>query len=288
MDANPNAGATDVDGAATRLASMFKSEQPGLSTEPKHEENPQVEPETEQQEEPKYKVKVGDEEKDVTIEDLKKGYMMQSDYSKKTALVAEQRKTLEAKQSEIDSQLAEARSLLDLEIENLNSPEMLELKQTNPESYLKEFDKVDRKVKKFEKLKAKRFAEQQEKQAELNKREYEALTAAIPEWLDVSARDKEASEIFSQLKNMGFSDDELTNLSDHRMFVLARKALMFERISTQDLSSKVDKKPPKTVKPSNPEERKLSPNENARRQLSKTGSMKDAAKLFNQMMKGVL
>ena len=99
---------------------------------------------------------------------------------------------------EIDSQLAEAKELLDIEIENLTSPEMQELKEYDPEKYLKEFEKVQKKQDKFNKLKTKREQEQLARQQELSRKEFEALVTAIPDWMDESVRNKEAAEVFSK------------------------------------------------------------------------------------------
>ena len=67
--------------------------------EPTPQEQPQQEEEQTQeeqpQEEPKYKVKVGNEEVEVTQEELVRGYMRQSDYTRKTQELANQRHQFE-------------------------------------------------------------------------------------------------------------------------------------------------------------------------------------------------
>lgn len=293
-------GATDMEGAASRLSSMLKPERLGLPTEeakepvqdaPKAEEQEEAveTPEGDTQaEEPRYKVKVGDEEKEVTIDELRKGYMMESDYRRKTSQVSEQRKAIEAKGAEIEQQLTEAKELLDFEIQNLESPEMLELKEYDPQEYLKQYEKVQKKVDKFNKLQAKRQAEQAERMKEVARKEFEALTTAIPEWLDESVRSKEANDVFAKLRDFGYSDDELTRLTDHRMFVLARKAMMLDKINAQDLEAKKLRTPPKTQQPGTPktaEERQNSDTKALRDKVRKGGNMQDAAKLFRALMK---
>lgn len=293
-------GATDMEGAASRLSSMLKPERLGLPTEDAKEpvqEAPKAEEQEEavetpegdtQAEEPRYKVKVGDEEKEVTIEELRKSYMMESDYRRKTSQVAEQRKAIEAKGAEIEQQLTEAKELLDFEIQNLESPEMLELKEYDPQEYLKQYEKVQKKVDKFNRLQAKRQTEQAERMKEVARKEFEALTTAIPEWLDESVRSKEANDVFAKLRDFGYSDDELTRLTDHRMFVLARKAMMLDKINAQDLEAKKLRTPPKTQQPGTPktaEERQNSDTKALREKVRKGGNMQDAAKLFRALMK---
>lgn len=297
MDANPETGATDVDGAAKRLRSLFNAEQSGLSPSPKQDvekESQQPEAKTEaetsqddtQAEEPRYKVKVNGEEKEVTIEDLRKGYMMESDYRQKTSQVAEQRKAVEAKAQEIEQQLAEAKELLSLDIENLNSPEMQQMKEIYPAEYYKEVEKVEKKKEKFEKLKAKREAEQQERQRELHKKEYEALTTAIPEWLDESVRDKEATDALIKLKGMGFSDAELFAMTDHRMFLIGKELAKVDKISKQNIDAKKVKTPPKVIQPGTSTEKTESDSVKSKRDaLRRSGSIDAAADLFRSFMK---
>ena len=67
--------------------------EPTPQEQPQQEE--QEEPEEQPQEEPKYKVKVGNEEVEVTQEELVRGYMRQSDYTRKTQELANQRHQFE-------------------------------------------------------------------------------------------------------------------------------------------------------------------------------------------------
>lgn len=300
MEANPM-GATDVDGAAMRLSSMLKPERSGLPTESSKEEVQEAPEGTDVQDEaaetpegdteaaePLYKVKVGGEEKEVTLDELRKSYMMESDYRRKTSELSEQRKTLEAKSAEIEQQLTEAKEVLDFEIQNLESPEMLELKEIDPDEYWKQYNKVQRKIDKFNKLKTKRETEQAERQKEFARKEFDALVTAIPEWLDESVRSKEANEVFTKLRDFGYSDAELASMSDHRMFVIARKAMMLDRISSQDLEAKKVKTPPKTQQPGVPktaQERQSSETKALRAKVKQTGNMHDAAKLLRSLMK---
>lgn len=67
-----------------------------VSTETNGEQTPEPEPETNKEgEDEVYKVKVDGEEVEVTKEELLKGYMRQSDYTRKTQSLAQERKRLE-------------------------------------------------------------------------------------------------------------------------------------------------------------------------------------------------
>ena len=286
--ANPE-GAS-VGDAAKRLSDLLKPEPTptGGELDKKTDDttpNPATPPQGDTTEKVElFKVKVSGEEKEVTLADLQKGYMMESDYRKKTTDVSERSKALEAKAAEIDAQLSEAQSLLELDLNNLESPEMLELKEDNPEEYLKQFDKVQKRVNSFNKLKETRQKEQSAKHAKQAESELEALERAIPEWLDKDVRAKEANDVFKALENVGFKAEELKGLSDHRVFVMARKAMMYDQMMSKDLDSKVVNTAPKTQLPGTGQEiddKQSAQVKQLRAKLQKSGSVNDAAALLS-------
>lgn len=290
MEANQS-GATSVDGASKRLSTFLTDEREPTEVEdvePQEVAQTEVEqPDTEtptgdtEVEVERYTVKVGDEEQSVTLDDLRKGYMMESDYRKKTSEVSERRKALDSKEAEIDAQLNEAQALIEFEMQNLESPEMVELKEVDPEAYLKEFDRVNKKVDAFNKAKAKRQEDQDAKATERAAKEREALLAAIPAWIDPEVMNKEANDVFAYLETAGYSKEELSAISDHRSFVTARKAMLFDQISTKDLEAKKVKTPPKTVKPAASQSNRDDPKvKDLRSKLHKTGKVQDAAALL--------
>lgn len=62
------------------------------------------------------------------------------------------------------------------------------------------------------------------------RREMNALLHAIPEWSAADKRDSEATALSRFLANAGFLDDELSDLTDHRLIVLARKAMLYDQL----------------------------------------------------------
>ncbi len=296
-DANPM-GADDIGVAATQISSLFQKEQVGLPTETEKKEvvkeSQEPESKNEQQEthssdtnaeSQRYRVKVRGEEKDVTLDDLKKGYMMESDYRQKTSELSKHREQIEAKQRDIDERLEEAKALIDLELDHLNSPEMQELKQVDPESYLKEFDKIQSKIKRLERANEKRQIDRQAKHQELIQKEQEALLRAIPEFLDQDVLRKESEGIFKQMADVGFSQQEINQTADHRMFVLARKAMLFDQIQSQNLRAKEVRQAPKVQQSGNAAVNDESQEtKNLRAELKTTGNMQTAAKLIKSLM----
>ena len=285
--ANPQ-GAS-VEGAAKRLSDLLKPEPTPTGGEP----DPKTDDNTPSQDTPSgdtkgvvelYKVKVGGEEQEVSLDDLRKGYMMESDYRKKTTDVSTRSKALEEKAALIDASLSEAQALLEFDLDALEGSEMLEMKEADPESYLKEFDKIQKRINSFNKLKESRLTEKNNKQTEKAKKELEALELAIPEWIDADVRSKQANDVFKSLEKVGFKSDELQSMSDHRMFVLARKAMMYDEMMSKDLDAKKVNTPPKSQQPGNGTDKtdmQSAEVKEMRSQLKKSGSMKDAARLLS-------
>ena len=288
-------GPTDVDGAVSRLSALFRPEQ---KTPPEPEQNAKqtnVQEEVEEtadngdteSTESRYRVKVDGEELEVTLDELQKGYMMGKDYTRKTMSLAEQRKQVEAKIAEIDSNLEEAKSVIDLELDWFDSEEAKELRQYDPDEYLKRFEKIKGKADKFQKLKAKRESEISAVRQEQLKKEQELLRQKIPDWMDETTVQREYPKLVESMKSVGFDENELTGISDHRMMVLARKAMLYDQIMSQDISGKKVKTPPKSATPGTPKspteasDRKI---KEMRERLRKKGDMSSASAAIKSML----
>jgi hypothetical protein len=288
-------GPTDVDGAVSRLSALFRPEH---QTPPETEQNSKqtnVQVYVEETDangdtestESRYRVKVDGEELEVTLDELQKGYMMGKDYTRKTMSLAEQRKQVEAKIAEIDSNLEEAKSVIDLELDWFDSEEAKELRQYDPDEYLKRFEKIKGKADKFQKLKAKRESEISAVRQEQLKKEQELLRQKIPDWMDETTVQREYPKLVESMKSVGFDENELTGISDHRMMVLARKAMLYDQIMSQDISGKKVKTPPKSATPGTPKspteasDRKI---KEMRERLRKKGDMSSASAAIKSML----
>lgn len=299
-------GATDLNGAAAQLSALINSEQVPTEEETAEAQEEQAQeqeakPETDQPEqetsesqeanddteaeEETYKVKVDGEELEVTLEELQKGYMMEANYRNKTTALNKERDAIDAKATEVDKQLEDAKALIDADLESLDSSEMQELKESEPDEYIRKYEKVQGKIKRFEALQAKRAEEHQARQEKLIEKERDALFDAFPEWSnDQDKMASESKELMGALTSLGFSQDELNGLTDHRMFVLAHKAQQLEKIHKANLDAKKVTSKPKTNTPGQPrtkEDRSLDTTKQAWAQLKKTGSRQAAMDLLS-------
>lgn len=294
MEANQNSGATTIDSAVKRISAFLNSE----PTPPTEEE---AQPEAEVQDSKadtseddpkpaeKHKVKYKDEEIELTLDELIKGNMMERDYRHKTSEISDQRRALDGKAAKLDESLADAKLLLDEEMSNLDSPEMKQLEELDPEAYLREVRRVQAKIKRFETRKAERTAQIEAQKGELAMQEREQLLRAIPEWLDPAKMDAEGGQVLKYLADTGFNNREIADMLDHRFMVQARKAMLYDQVkSANPLNKKVVDKP-KVSKAGASVDADLRGSESykqAREKLKVSGNRNDAAALVRQLFKG--
>lgn len=300
MAANPNGAG--INEAASRISGILSPEpeptvsdetgEAGLEEELETQEaeelisNPEADSDTESELE-KYTVKANGEELEVTIEDLTKSYMMESDYRQKTMKISDERKALELKNAEVSGKLAEMKSLIEFESSALNSDEMLELREIDPDEYLKRVDSVKAKAEKYKKFKSDAEAKLATDRAALLLEEQQKLVQAIPDFLDSEKLQSETPKIAEQLVKSGYSNDEINNISDHRTFLLARKAMLYDRIMSQNPSAKQVNKAPKAAKPGASKsnaDRQAQAMKDDRARLAKTGHVRDAQKAIKNLL----
>jgi hypothetical protein len=83
--------------------------------------------------------------------------------------------------------------------------------------------------------------------------EQQKLLVALPEWKDPAKAKDEASAVDGYLHNAGFSEQERNGIVDHRVIVVARKAMLYDQLMKQQAQAtqRVEKLPPKVERPGN-------------------------------------
>lgn len=122
--------------------------------------------------------------------------------------------------------------------------------------------------------------------------EEKKLLGKIPTWTDSKVADTEKDQLKVYLNKEGFSDQDIGMTLDHRLIVMARKAMMFDQ-GTKKVSAakKRIKKLPKRVKPSSPRAKASESTEaqkKLRGRLRKTGRLNDAALLIKSRIKAAI
>lgn len=235
-----------------------------------------------------YTVTVAGETREVTLDDLRSGYMMQSDYSKKTAELAEQRKQDEAAREALQQKLEQAEWAAQVDYEDFNSPAMLELKDDDPAAYYERKERYEQRLKRIDELRADQVDQSEAKRQARIVEERALLTTAIPEWLDESKMVEEVGLMQKTWADAGFTEEDLQGFIDHRMMVLSRKAALYDRIANAKPEAKKIEDEPKSASPGAAQSRDdltSRKTKDLRQRLRSTGSMKDAQQLVKALIK---
>jgi hypothetical protein len=265
-------------------------------------------------------VKIGDTEQEVTEDELLKGYQRQSDYTRKTMELAEQRKQAEQHAQQIMAERQAAAQARENYLSRVKEMEQAYDAVQEPDwaSLLKEAREMDdmaayeekrlawsQLVQQRESIKAQRKqaedeqrAEHERTQQELAQRrqqfiaqERDKLFERLPDWKDEAKRSAEVMEIATLGKEYyGLTDQEIGQIVDHRHLLLLRDAVKHRRrqaeARTKVQKATAPKKAPKLQAPTAPPPPRNKATERARnfKQLRQSGSTDDAARLLLDRM----
>jgi len=246
------------------------------------------------------KVKVDGLEVEVDEEELKKGYSRTSDYTKKTQAVAEERKRVEAEYAEARAEraayaenLARVQEALEA-LTPAREPDWLELQgQMTPEEFTKHYAAWKANASRLERVEAEqaRVRALQEQDGERVRatrlmQEKDRLEEAVPELKDPEKGKVLRQDLMDYAKSVGFTDDDLAAVEDHRPLVLLHKARLWDELQKNrpKVESKVDRAlgaiKPSGSKPAAPQKAV----DALKSRLSTSGSQEDAAELLNKLM----
>lgn len=237
---------------------------PDDSDETEDESDEQSEEESEKSakvdENAKVKVRIGDKEQEVTVADLKNGYMMRSDYIRKTQEVAAARTEFVKHAKEYEAKIGErvtevgflAQTLMKQLVEGDQSTNWQELRRTNPAEFAARQEDMRQK----QALLARAFNAYQQSQENAKglvtqeQQQYlaeqaEALPTLIPEWIDARTQAAEKKAVAKYLtETYGVSAEELDGLIDARDVAIARKAMLYDRMVAEQSKAKAKLKRP--------------------------------------------
>jgi len=206
--------------------------------------------------------------KEIDLEDVRKwrdGHMMQSDYTKKTTNLAEERKTFETERDttrenllKSQAEISEMSDLLTVLVQEDEAIDWVELKEDDPDRYIELKELADKRKEALAKVKAERevpandpavIAEEQKK-----------LFSANPDWFDDKGQPTEAynndtSLVTEYATRAGFSQEEFGQMSYSHHMITLLKAAKYDQLQEKgrEIKSKREKIPvvtkPKAPKP---------------------------------------
>jgi len=255
-----------------------------------------------------YAVTVNGEEQEVTLDELLKGYSRQSDYTRKTQEISEQRKKAESVAqtwaAETD-QIRNERQQYMQTLQNIidNSGQQFDqfidvdwdtLKETNPIEYVtkrEEYREVQDRIKSLQQqqhaVAQKQAADSAQLHAQTLHREHQRLVEVLPEWGDPEKQREIGVEIRDYARTQGFADKEISDLIDHRSVLVLRKSMLYDKLNSSDVKSKKLKNKPRVVrsgKGASKSTEKRSSRAKSMKRLQQTGHVDDAAVLLEDMM----
>jgi len=248
-----------------------------------------------------YTIKVDGKDVEVTLDELQAGYSRQADYTRKSQVLAEQRKQadeeLAATQQERQrylSQLEQFNTQADSKLNELKSTDWTRLKEEDPTEYMlkrdqyRELQENKRTVEEEQKnLQYKSQQEQQAKWQEELGRQQEIMAQRLPEWNDPTKGPKLKQDIKSFAVKTGFSEQEVDSLIDARSVDVLHKAMLYDNLLAAKISNKKAKVVPKVTRPGSPATKGEISSDKVKAQrakLRKSGHVKDASSVIESLM----
>ena len=294
---------TPADGSDDPDAEPVAEEEPEEPKEPKAKKPAEPEDDDEPDDAPAprtLKVKVDGMEVDVDEEELKKGYSRTSDYTRKTQAVAEERKAVNAEREQVRQlaqEFATKMAAVEEALQSLNpaEPDWNTLRQTlSPEDFTAQFAEWHMHSKRLERVKTERERVREYEESESARArqtrlaaEMEKLQAALPDLKDPEKGKVLRNDLTAYANSVGFSDDDLAGVEDHRALVLLDKARRWDEYQRNKpkLEAKVDRALATAVRPGSatpkPSGKKL---DALQSKFDKSRSDADAAELLNTLL----
>lgn len=257
----------------------------------------QSETETQQPEpaeEPRYRLSDGTEATLTEIEEWRKGNLRQSDYTRKTMELADNRKALETKQAEINQQAQFFQQNVDfaIEVAKASLPQEPDISQlsTDPIGYWQQKGYYDQQMNQLQRLMSAKQqhqeqASQQQIQAhrELAYNEAKMLVEALPELKDTAKLQAFQTDLAREMQHYGIRPEELGSVMDHRLFRIASDAMKWRKLEAQKPKAldKARNAPPVQMpgQRATVNEQAVRANRARMEKLSQTGSINDAMKI---------
>jgi hypothetical protein len=228
----------------------------------------------------------------LTVEEVKLGYLRQSDYTRKTQAVAEQRKAAEEERGYFASALNSVLTAVGADVQRFESVDWERAAVENPDQYRQAkaayeqsrqlFDGIRHQTEDF----VQRTKQAQEAALKAQAKEAVAiLKTAIPGW---------NNDLYAQIgtyaqKELGFKAEEFNNIADHRAIQSIWKAMQYDKGRQVATEKKVKVAPSKTLSNQRSAEPKVvtskRENQQLRSRLKETGKMDDAVALLAKRMK---
>lgn len=311
----PSTTPLNTDSAAAAFSQLLDTEQPQdaestakVDTEIEAKKPAEAEPakaedaeaDAADADDPLVTVKIDGKTVEVPLSELKNGYQRQSDYTRKTMETAEQRKAAEAAQQQAQQErqayavnLQRMQAQLEGALQEQQKIDWQALLDSDPVEYLKQQHLAQQRQAAYQQTLAQRQqleAMAQAERAQMQQRHLEQqqqeLLTRLPDWRDDAKSKAEKSALREYLLKEGYSEQDVSGISDARAVILTRKAMLYDQMlaKASAAAKKVSNLPQRTERPGNSETNTIDKRGAAFQRLSKTGRIEDAASVFASLI----
>lgn len=245
----------------------------------------------------RYTVKVDGEEVEVSLDELREGYSRTKDYTRKTMELAEQRKAAEAEVQQIRAERERYAAMLqqfEAQAPKEQEPDWDRLYQADPIEWVRQRelwrDKKERQQQLVSEQQRLMYQRQQEQAQEMQKiaaENQQKLLEAVPEWADPETGTRERQGVKKYLQEVGFTNEEVSQIYDHRAVLVARDAMRYRAMMAKKQSVQPTQTKTKTAKPgvaTTVSEQSQKSRKRSMQRLQKTGRVADAAAAIENLL----
>jgi len=256
-------------------------------------------------EETLYDVKVNGEDYKVNLQELKKGYQLEKNYTKKNMELSDKRKDVDSLQQNLTKELEAVKNSRNqyakqLEVLSQNLQQKEEnidwdnLYQTDPAEYVKLKAESDKKKEALNLAQQEQMRIQQEQRSEQEKvyndyiaKERKILAEKLPVYADKDKSAEFTKRLSSFAKESGYTDQEIAMMVDHRAVLLLADAYRYNQLKKTKLSGNKVNKAPRVVSSNASNIREDSDKkqnvDKRMTRLKKSGHIKDAQSVLKEM-----
>ena len=283
-----------------------KPKEEEAETEEDEEESEESDDEVEEEPEV-YSVTVNGEEQQVTFDELLKGYSRQSDYTRKTQELSDNRREFQSMQQAMAQEYqqiqAERQQYVDalqnvidgsvMGLDQLANVDWNKLREEDPVAFItkkEEFRESQDRLRDYQsqqqEVMNQQYAEHQESMKQSLVQEHQKMASIVPDWGVPEKQKKMASSLKEYAISNGYTAEEVSSLADHRSLIMLLKAQKYDNLQKADVKSKKLKNKPKVVRSgtgSNKKDSSKSKRAAKMKRLQSSGHVDDAASILEDL-----
>ncbi|HEY4252312.1 MAG TPA: hypothetical protein VGM87_13960 [Roseomonas sp.] len=244
-------------------------------------------------------VQIGDKTERLPLAEVTKGYLRQADYTRKTQELAKERETFTGDANAVRQerlQYAQLLPALAYQIQQSQGPEpdWQRLKDEDPIGYVLKREewrdrqqRVDAARQEYERVRVSEAEVASQAGAAHLQQEGEKLLEAMPAWKDKDRRNADRTRVRDYGRKLGWSEDELSSVTDHRAVVVLYKAMKYDEAVARRLSPQPPAPRGPSPQPSaarTPPSRQVTDLTRSKQRLAKTHSLRDAKAVIEGLL----